>query len=151
MSLKKNPLFLRVTAGMLTLGKVPETNSVFPTMLSILAQSRIVQCCVSKRNSFSEPGLFWYPCATADMEQPVIIGTFFSLKTSRKNEKLSCKYSSQKHICQCFIFLTPVRICFLRLHGYGSFNLPAFNPCQSCRKPISRAIESSRHGIIKSG
>jgi len=50
---------------MLTLGKVPATSSVFPTMLSKLAPSRIVRCCVSKRNSCSEPSLFWYPCAAA--------------------------------------------------------------------------------------
>lgn len=58
-------LVLRVTAGMLTLGKVPATSSVFPTMLSKLAQSSIIQCCVSERNSCSEPSLFWYPCAAA--------------------------------------------------------------------------------------
>lgn len=62
---KNFSVFLRVTAGMLTLGKVPATSSVFPTMLSKLAQSRIIQCCVSKRNSSSEPSLFWYPCAAA--------------------------------------------------------------------------------------
>lgn len=62
---KNVSVFLRVTAGMLTLGKVPATSSVFPTMLSKLAQSRIIQCCVSKRNSCSQPGLVWYPCAAA--------------------------------------------------------------------------------------
>lgn len=50
---------------MLTLGKVPEASSVFPTMLSVLARSRITWCCVSKRNSCAQPGLLWYPCAAA--------------------------------------------------------------------------------------
>lgn len=37
----------------------------FLTMLSKLAQSRIIWCCVSKRKSDSEPGLIWYPCTAA--------------------------------------------------------------------------------------
>lgn len=62
---KKFPGFEGKTAGMLTLGKVPETSSVFPTMLSVLARSRMIQCCVSKRSSCTLPGLVWYPSATA--------------------------------------------------------------------------------------
>lgn len=65
---KKNPLvFLRVTAGMLTLGKVPASSSFFPTMLPEVARSRIRQGCVSKRNGCSEPHLFGSPlcCCTS--------------------------------------------------------------------------------------
>lgn len=66
LSLKKNPsMFLRVAAGMLTLGKVPATSSFFPTMLPEVARSRIRQSCVSKRNGCSEPHLLRSPCAAA--------------------------------------------------------------------------------------
>lgn len=70
---------------MLTLGKVPATSSVFPTMLSKLAQSRIMQCCVSKRNSCSEPGLFWYPCAAAVSGTTRDNREVFQLENKQKN------------------------------------------------------------------
>lgn len=70
---------------MLTLGKVPASSSFFPTMLPEVAQSRIRQSCVSKRNGCSEPHLFGSPCAAALPETARDNRKAFQLENKQKN------------------------------------------------------------------
>lgn len=77
----------------------------FLTMLSKLAQSRIIWCCVSKRNSKSEPGLIWYPCTAADRGTARDNRKVFQLENKWKKLKSFLEILFTERPFPVFIFL----------------------------------------------